>query len=466
MSFRLTSEPIEVPPLDHEAAGGYVTFDGRVRNHNEGKPVLRLEYEAYDLLAEIEGNRILEEATSMFGLLDAQCVHRTGLLEIGESAVWIGVAASHRGEAFKACEYIIDELKKRVPIWKKEHYAEGPSEWIGVQPTSEEPDYYRRQTILAEVGEEGQAKLKAARVLVVGAGGLGSAALPYLAAAGIGHIGICDGDRVEVSNLHRQVLFEVANKGESKAELAAQRIRRLNPHIEVAVISEALVSSNASALVGDYEIVVDGTDNFAAKFLLNEVCVREAKVLVQASLHQFEGQLLVVDPASLGGCLRCLWRNAPYDGCVGTCAEAGVLGVVPGLFGVLQANEVIKLVLGLGPSLSETLLTLDLRTYDTLKLKRTRRADCPVCYPDPSQVAPQIDLELPQIQGMRLIDIRELDEEGDFPGAERLPRAFLGRITEGPVCLICQRGSRSAAAARELRSRGIEAFSLIGGIDG
>lgn len=465
--FRLTPAPICPPALNQDAAGGYVTFDGRVRNHNEGRPVERLEYEAFVPLAEAEGQRILDEATAMFDLIDAHCVHRTGLLEIGESAVWIGVAAAHRGSAFLGCEYIIDQLKQRVPIWKKEHYADGPSEWIGVHQTESEPeptpaDFYRRQIIIPEVGPEGQEELARASVLVVGAGGLGCAALPYLAAAGIGRIGISDSDNVELSNLHRQVLFGSHEVDLEKSYLAAGRIIMINPFVEVRTY-EAVTESNIDDIIAHYDIVVDGTDNFAAKFLLNEACVRLGRILVQASLHRFEGQLLVVNPSSDGGCLRCLWPDAPYDGCVGTCAESGVLGVVPGLFGVLQANEVIKLILGLEESLSESLLTVDLRSYEMLKLKRSRRPECPCC--GSGIDGPKIDIDYAKAKGMRIIDIRDADEEGG-PGFERLPRPLLGRIDQGPVCLVCQRGSRSAAAARELRSRGIEAFSLIGGIEG
>lgn len=464
--FRLTPDPIVPEELAAPAAGGFVTFDGRVRNHNEGRPVLRLEYEAYGDLAVTEGQKILDEATQMFGLLDARVIHRVGLLEIGECAVWIGVAAAHRGEAFKACAFIIDELKRRVPIWKKEHYEDGPSEWIGVQGAVTETEVYRRQTILEEVGLDGQEKLKAARVLIVGVGGLGSAVLPYLAAAGIGRVGICDGDRVDITNLHRQVIYEVADRGEGKAELAAAFARRLNPLIEVKVHSTAIDAENAAEILEGYDIVVDGTDSFAAKFLLNEWCVREGKALVTASLHRFEGQLLVVDPSSNGGCMRCLWAEAPYDGCVGTCSEEGVLGVVPGVLGVLQANEVLKLILGM-ETLRESLALVDLRRVEVQKIGRRRRPDCPVCGSGKPEETIELRYEEVIAKRVPFIDIRDLDEEDGPPElqARRVPRSKLYEI-EGPVCVVCQRGHRSGAAARELRSRGIEAYSLQNGIDG
>jgi molybdopterin/thiamine biosynthesis adenylyltransferase/molybdopterin synthase catalytic subunit len=461
--FRLTPEPISPPAPNHDAAGGYVTFEGCVRNHNEGKPVLRLEYEAYGDLAVSEGNKILAEAREMFGLLDAQCIHRTGMLEIGEKAVWIGVASPHRAEAFKACSYIIDELKKRVPIWKKEHYADGPYEWIGVNAPSDPGEYYRRQISLAEIGVDGQERLGKARVLVVGAGGLGAAALPYLTAAGIGTIGICEGDRVETSNLHRQVIFEASDRGEAKVMLAAQRLRRLNPNVTVIEHPGRLEPENAENLVDQYDIVVDGTDNFATKLLLNSTCHKLGKPLVAASVHRFEGHVLTVKPESAGGCLRCLWPEAPYDGCVGTCAETGVLGVVPGLFGILQANEVIHLALS-WPTLAEHLLTFDLRSYESMRLRRRRREECPVCGTGEPELPIQINLE--RARTMRMVDIRELDEE-PRPGfeLERIPRARLGLTLEGPICLVCQRGARSTAAAMELRAAGVEAYSLRGGLD-
>lgn len=462
--FRLTSDPIEPESMNADAAGGFVTFDGRVRNHNEGKPVLRLEYEAYGDLAVSEGRRIVDEAVRLFGLLDAKVVHRVGLLEIGDCAVWIGVAAAHRAEAFKACAFIIDEIKRRVPIWKKEHYAEGPSEWIGVSPSATSAEFYRRQMLMPEVGEEGQTKLGAARVLVVGAGGLGCAVIPYLAAAGIGRLGICDGDRVDPTNLHRQILFETADRGERKATLAAGFARRLNPHIEVVEHPAFLDNETAPDLLAQYDIVVDGTDRFAAKLLLNELCLKGGKTLVSASLHRFEGQILVVRPDSGGGCMRCLWPEEPYDGCVGTCAEDGVLGVVPGVLGCLQANEVLKCVLGLD-ALDRDLALVDLRRVEITKISRARRKSCPVC--GEASKSERIDIPYEEAIARKLpfVDIRDPDE-GPAPeilAARPVPKSRLSEL-DGPICLVCSHGYRSALAARELRAKGMEAYSLAGGI--
>jgi len=474
--FKLTHAPIDPPAMDAPGAGGFVSFEGKVRDRNDGREVVRLEYEAFAPLAEAEGSRILAEAKAAFGLLEVQAIHRIGVLEIGESAIWIGVAARHRAEAFKACAHLMDEIKARVPIWKKEHYADGDSDWIGVhdaEAPSIDPEVYRRQTILPEVGAAGQEKLANARVLVVGAGGLGCAALPYLAAAGVGTIGICDGDLVESSNLHRQVLYGPADRGLAKAEVAAQSIRRLAPWTRVIVLDRRLDAETAASTVSQFDLVIDGTDNFAAKFALNDACVAQGTPLVQASLHRFQGQLLVVDPRSEGGCLRCMWPEAPYDGCVGTCAEEGVLGVVPGLFGVLQANEAIKLILGLPGVLSDRLLLLDLQDYDQRSVTRKRRADCPACGSGRPVDQVDVSLALAQRLGLKAIDIREVDELDELPRsveAIKAPLSDLERLVAiakeaGPCLLICAHGIRSARAARWLRGSGIEAFSLIGGVD-
>lgn len=469
--FRITTETLVAPPMDHDGAGGFVTFEGKVRNRNEGRLVERLEYEAHVDLAESEGRKILEEAKRAFGLLEARAVHRVGVLEIGETAVWIGVAAAHRNAAFRACSYIIDEIKIRVPIWKKEHYADGESGWIGVDGT-EPANLYRRQTILPEVGEEGQAKLAAARVLVVGAGGLGCAALPYLVGAGVGRIGISEGDMVEASNLHRQVLYGFGDQGLAKGELASDAIRRQNPFVEVER-HDRLTLSSAEQIVSNYDIVLDGSDNFATKFLLNDICCRLSKPLVLASLFRFEGQLLIVCPDSPGGCLRCLWPDAPYDGCVGTCAEEGILGSVAGVFGTLQATEVLKVILGLPSAAATTMVVLDLRSLELRHLKRARRAECASCGTGTATVAIDLDWIAASERGLAVVDIREpeeWDEEGGLPDSERIPMSCGDRLRErarkGPVLLVCDGGVRSSEAARSLRADGIEAYSLAGGLRG
>src|ERR1700733_4075828 len=329
------------------ACGGYASFEGWVRDHNEGQQVQHLEYEAFELLANKEGERIIAEAVERFGVEHAACVHRVGDLQLGEMAVWVGVSARHRQEAFLACRYIIDEVKHRVPIWKKEHYRNGDSGWVNCErcaavvhehahththegrPTAD----YSRQQALKEVGAEGQAKLRAARVLVVGAGGLGVPVLSYLAGAGIGRIGIVDADRLEASNLHRQPLYSFDAIGQPKAQLAAARLRALNPDVDVQIYGLRLTAANAVELISGWDLVIDCTDNFSTKFLINDVCVSARKPAILSSIYQYEGQLQVIRPDAHGACLRCIWPEATRDGLVGNCAEAGVLGPVPGVLG-------------------------------------------------------------------------------------------------------------------------------------
>ena len=498
--------------LADPAAGGYVSFEGWVRNHNEGLAVGRLEYEAFAALAEKEGERIVREAITRFGVVNAACVHRVGSLAIGELAVWVGVSSRHRAEAFAACRFIIDEVKHRVPIWKKEHYVNGDSGWVNCERCAEPaqegglgqsaeaahshvhhshhshdaesdtahsvaPDYSRQMT-LRGVGAAGQEKLGRARVLVIGAGGLGVPVLSYLAGAGVGTLGIVDGDVLDASNLHRQTLYALSDAGRSKVTLASQRLRALNPAIEIVAHAERFDSTNAERLLSGYDLVVECSDNFATKFLVNDTAVRARKPAIFASVYQYEGQLQVYRPDHDNACLRCLWPEATRDGLVGNCAEAGVLGPVPGVFGSLQALEALKLLLDLPGQLIGDMLLIDLLTHDQRRLRTARRADCAH---DGSR-APTVDTDLevsfgelrPALTaGYAVIDIREPQEVSDAP----LPQPPTLEIPLGTLLakagvldpeqrylLVCARGSRSLAAAGHLRDRGFRhAYSLRGG---
>lgn len=481
--FSLATLPIIPPTLAMARAGGFVTFDGRVRNDHQGRPVIALEYEAFNDLVLTEGNALLAEAVVHFGLLEARCIHRVGRLAVGETAVWIGVAAPHRREAFEACEWILDQLKRRLPIWKKEFFADGDSGWIGSEVVPGEAPvteaiFYSRQVRLPEIGGAGQARLKAARVLVVGAGGLGCAAIPYLAAAGVGTLGICDFDGVEATNLHRQVLFGARDVGRAKAKLAARFAQRLNPFINVWAHAERLTAETAPGLFQHYDLVLDCTDNFATKFLLNDTAVAMSKPLVQASIYQFEGQLHLYDPAKASGCLRCLWSEIPAEGCVGSCAEAGVLGVVPGVFGALQASEAIKFLLGLGEPLSDAVLLFDLRTLTATRIARAANAHCPVCGDGAAPTEVDLDPFAPgtDFTGWVVVDLREEHEPrpvfalGSAPWQHRpLSRAdeWLPSLERSqPSLFVCGRGIRSGHFARRLRQEGWpKAHSLAGGVE-
>ncbi len=482
--FQLTDQPIVPPTPDCPTAGGFVTFEGRVRTMNEGRPVQSLEYEAFDEMATTEGTALVEEAKLKFGLEWVQAIHRVGKLEIGEIAVWIGCGAAHRKEAFLACEFLIDELKHRLPVWKKEHYADGPSEWVNLQRESKggqlsRSDVFARQIVMPEIGPAGQIALQNARVLVVGAGGLASSALPYLAAAGVGTIGIVEPDLLEPSNLHRQTLYGFEDLGRSKARLAAEAIRRLHPFTQTEVFEERLRPENADWLIAPFDIVVDGTDRFDAKFLMNDTCQKLGKPLVQASIYRMEGYIQTILPG--GPCLRCQWPEEPADGCVRTCAEAGVLGVVPGLFGVLQATEAVKLITGFAEPLSKHQLLVDLRDLSTQKIARTTRAGC-LCQAaalwQPKFHALDWEVTQDQVRGWTqtfvCIDLREADEprpELDLgqtewkwiPLSRFQPEA---EIDEGkPTLLVCASGARSGRLAFLLRDQGFKnVYSLQKGV--
>ena len=502
-TFSFTRDRIDAGQLREElldpAAGGYSSFEGWVRNHNEGLPVRHLEYEAFEPLAIKEGERIIAEAIKRFGIEHAACVHRIGDLAIGEMAVWVGVSARHRAEAFLACRYIIDEVKHRVPIWKKEHYENGDSGWVNCErcaaPTVDHthdhhhahlatpvPDY-SRQMALKEVGAAGQAKLRASRVLVVGCGGLGVPVISYLAGAGIGRLGLIDSDRLEPSNLHRQTMYALADVGELKAELAAARVRALNPDVDVRAYTTRLDALNAPELIAQHDLVIDCTDNFSTKFLLNDYCVKLAKPVVFASVYQYEGQLQIVQPGS--ACLRCVWPEATRDGIVGNCSEAGVLGPVPGIFGGLQAFEAMKLLLDLPGQLKDELLVLDLLTLTTSRVRTKRAKACPEHAISRATAAhtgtPPLELSFDTLDqaheaGFDIVDIREPHELRESPTpsahARSIPMAQLlhGQPPFAPTrktVLVCATGRRSLAATQELRENGTaEVYSLRGGVKG
>ena len=341
-----------------------------------------------------------------------------------------------------------------------------------------QPDY-SRQILLKEIGAQGQAMLARSRVLVVGAGGLGSPVLQYLAGAGVGTLGIVDADTLDGSNLHRQPLYSLAEVGRSKAELAGAAVKRINPTVLVESHGVRLDSTNALALVRDYDLTIDCSDNFRTKFLINDAAVLARRPALFASVYQYEGQLQVYKPESSHACLRCLWPDAVADGVVGNCAEAGVLGPVPGTFGTLQALLAIKVLLKLPGQLDGELWLLDFTNFSSLKLKAPRRAECraPNCA-HILKIAPEdtgIEIALPSLdeavrRGLDVIDIRSTEEYAAHPTAARhiampLLLANPSLLSQGrETLLLCASGKRSLAAARELRQRGLSVRSLAGGL--
>jgi adenylyltransferase/sulfurtransferase len=347
------------------------------------------------------------------------------------------------------------------------------------------PDY-SRQMALKEVGARGQGKLRASKVLVVGAGGLGVPVLTYLAGAGIGKIGIVDGDHLEASNLHRQTLYALADAGQPKAELAAARLRALNPDVEVQTYVTRFNAQNGASLIEPYDLVLDCTDNFSSKFLLNDLCMALRKPAILSSVYQYEGQLQVLRPDRGSACLRCVWPEATRDGLVGNCAEAGVLGPVPGVFGSLQALEALKVLLDLPGQLGDELLVLDLTTLSIARVRARRASNCEQDHcnrlpgasaqsPAPEPLEAHFDsLDDAIEQGYEIIDVREARELAEVPTpAERSRHVPLGDLLHGTprltasakYLLVCASGKRSLAAAQELHSRGFTSVrSLTGGI--
>jgi len=363
--------------------------------------------------------------------------------------------------------------------------------------SADEMKRYSRHVIMPEVGIEGQAKLKSGKVLAIGAGGLGSPLTMYLAAAGVGRIGIVDFDVVDVSNLQRQVLHSTASIGKPKLFSARERLSALNPEIDIRTYETKLTSENALDLMVDYDIVVDGTDNFPTRYLVNDACVLLGKPNVYGSIFRFEGQASVF--AIRGGpCYRCLYPEPPPAGVVPSCAEGGVLGILPGIIGVIQATEAIKLLLGIGSTLNGRLLLFDALEMSFRELKLRRDPACPICGDKPTVhklidyeqfcgIAPaQVDsytsegdldpVELNQWIGERrpmyLLDVREPQEYQlcRIPGAHLIPLGQLpSRLSEidhnDLVVAYCRSGVRSGKATQLLKKSGFKKVkNLAGGI--
>lgn len=243
----------------------------------------------------------------------------------------------------------------------------------------DELNRYARHIVLREIGGPGQKKLKAAHVLVVGAGGLGSPALLYLAAAGVGRITVVDDDNVDISNLQRQVIHRTADAGRAKAESAADAMHALNPHVEVRTVTERLTGETGAELFATADVILDGTDNFSSRYIANDFAVAAGKPLVSGALSQWEGQVSVFDPSHGGPCYRCIFPKPPADGLAPSCAEAGVMGPLPGVVGAMMAAEAVKLITGAGAPLRGAMVIYDGLWGETRRIGLKRRPDCPVC---------------------------------------------------------------------------------------
>jgi molybdopterin/thiamine biosynthesis adenylyltransferase/rhodanese-related sulfurtransferase len=379
----------------------------------------------------------------------------------------------------------------------------------GATLSNEEVRRYARHLILPSVGREGQEKLKAARVLAVGAGGLGSPLSMYLAAAGVGTIGLVDFDAVDESNLQRQILYGSGDVGRPKLAAAVERLRDLNPHVKVVPHEARLTSENALEILGGFDVVADGTDNFATRYLVNDACVLLGKPNVYASVFRFEGQASVFW-ADRGPCYRCLYAEPPPPGLVPSCAEGGVLGVLPGLLGVIQATETIKLVLGTGEPLIGRLLLVDALSMQFRELRVRKNPDCAICGLRPSVTklvdydafcgteegaplpggpasgivaamfgrVPEISVEDLKTKRERgdafvLVDVREAREWSisDLPDSVKIPLGALQQSLDklsvsDEIVVYCRSGARSGSAVQFLQQMGYEkAKNLAGGIN-
>lgn len=377
--------------------------------------------------------------------------------------------------------------------------------WKDIEFTNPELSHYTRHFSIPEFGLEGQKKLKASRVLAVGTGGLGAPVLQYLAAAGVGTIGIVDFDVVEPSNLHRQVLFGTSDVGRPKVEVAKERLEEINPHIEIIIHETRLTSDNALEIMEPYDVVVDGTDNFPTRYLVNDACVMLDKPNVYGSIFQFEGQVSVFnyldEEGNRGPNYRDLFPKPPPPGVVPSCAEAGVLGVLPGIIGSLQANEVIKIITGIGEPITGRLFMFDALSFETRTVSITKNADNPLAGEHPTQTE-LIDYEefcglpsrnggkerssrdVPEItvrtykqwlddgEDVQLVDVREPYEyqianlDGELIPLDSILENKEKISRDKKVVVHCRSGVRSAKAIKKLRDKfGFDnLYNLKGGI--
>ncbi|NIM20233.1 MAG: molybdopterin-synthase adenylyltransferase MoeB [Candidatus Latescibacteria bacterium] len=356
---------------------------------------------------------------------------------------------------------------------------------------------YSRHLILPEVALEGQLKLKAARVVLVGAGGLGSPLGLYLAAVGVGRIGLIDSDEVDLPNLQRQVMFETGEIGHPKCDVSRDRLRALNPEIEIVAHKTHLTNRNALDLLSGYDIIVDGSDNFPTRYLVNDACVLLRKPNVYGSVFRFEGQATVFSLED-GPCYRCLYPEPPPPGLAPSCSESGILGVLPGIIGTIQANETIKIILGVGESLKGRLLLFDALKIRFNELKLPKNPNCPVCGEQPtikelidyeafcgahgdetqlavdvSEIAPaELKSKLEAGENILLLDVREpYESQISNLGGRKIPLGeFATRIHEleptREIVVYCRTGVRSATAVDLLRNAGFrKVWKLKGGIN-
>jgi adenylyltransferase/sulfurtransferase len=354
--------------------------------------------------------------------------------------------------------------------------------------STEELQRYARHLNLPEIGVAGQEKIKQAKVLCVGAGGLGSPAITYLTAAGVGELGIIDNDLVETSNLQRQTIHTQASIGEAKVLSAARWVKANNPHVQVTTFQQRLSAENALQLIKQYDIVIDGTDNFSSRYLINDACFFADKPNIQASIYRFTGQLSVFTPKT--ACYRCVFPEPPTGDAAPSCAEGGVLGVLPGLLGVMQATEALKLITNCGEPLTNRMLLVNTLNMAFKTIKTAKNPFCKLCGERPSITqleeimqqcntpsehdinVEQLRAQLAQNPKLKLIDVREpfeLLETGTIGEPINIPLNTLadnlGKLDKNSAYVVyCRSGGRSAKAVEFLRENGFDCKNLSGGI--
>jgi molybdopterin/thiamine biosynthesis adenylyltransferase/molybdopterin synthase catalytic subunit len=444
-SLEISSQQLHLDIQD-QRSGAVVIFEGIVRNHNQGLDVKSLEYQVYHELAQKEGDKILQEAKLKFNIHHARAVHREGHLRLGEAAVWVGATASHRDDAFKATRYIIDEIKHRLPVWKKEHYLTADAKWVFCRDHHhhvhfEEKDFYQKQKNILD-----QSRLKKTHVLMVGLGGLGCPASVNLALAGVGKLTLVDYDKVSYDNLHRQFLFRPQHVGESKVKIAASLLREMNPFIEVDYHDSFFRPDHLEGI----DFVIDGTDNMKTKYQIHDACLKYRLPLLSAGLFRDDAQLRTMIPGD--GCWRCLQDVVPDDALFGNCNDFGTTGAWANTAGSILASEALELISTGKNSTSEMVLHLNLRTLTSFKVKKARKEDCQYCAGNFELV--DTVMEVDEALSSDILDIRHLSDDEVLKSIQSREK----------VILCCHRGHRSLKVTQWLREQGHDhVYSLRGG---
>jgi len=479
--------------------GGIFVFEGRVRLSNNKKLVKHIEYECHYPLAYNVFQHLIIKIKKKFQLNFFLCVHRVGKVKAGECALWIGLRSIHRDDSIAACDHIITYIKNKFPIWKKEIYYNSKYSWIDDSHALldknkiikyNKKDFYSRQIIIPQIGEPGQKTLENKSVLIVGAGGLGTAVITYLIRAGIGKIGICEYDIVDISNLHRQILYSFKDIGKKKSYILKEKLKHINPFIKIEIYQKLLNIKNVKNFFNKYDLILDCTDNFSTKFLINDAAFFYKKPIIRASVHHFFGQIEVYNSIWNSACIRCLWTIFPDTKKIGTCSQNGIIGAVTGVIGSMQALTAIKYLLNIGENLKNKITMIDLLNINYNNLNTIKNNKCILCGTKPTllklnkknykyKIINKIEISYEEFLKNRnsyiLIDIREIQEVNNknnkyihFPMSS-LPKKisfFSSQLNNNKrYLLFCSHGKRSLHTVTWLNQLGFyNIYSLRGGM--